>query len=105
MPDVLKNKQYRSYNRVSRYSNFPFYYHTLDKKYIYGTTKYLSDKTAYTMHTVKRNDTYDTLALQYYSNSTYYWIICSFNHIQDPFTPPKEGTKLKIPVFSSISYE
>lgn len=104
MPDVLKNKSYRQYDHISRYSIFPYYYHTIDNKYIYGTTKYLNNETAYTMHKVVLNDTYDSLALQYYNNPTLYWIICSYNHVQDPFIPPKEGINLKIPVFSSISY-
>ena len=33
--DILKDKQYKDYSSISRYNNFPFYYHAKDKKYIY----------------------------------------------------------------------
>lgn len=103
--NVLANKQMRQYSMVSRYSGFPLYYHRLDDKYVYGTTAYLSDDTAYILHKVERNETYDILALQYYNNPTYYWIICSYNHIQDPYTRPKEGEYIKIPSISAIQYK
>lgn len=103
--DVLKNKSYRQHNRLSRYSSFPNYFNTLDGKYIGGTTAYLKDTTSYSVRKIHKNDTYDSLALYYYNNPTYYWIICSFNHIQDPFTEPKEGTYIKIPAISTIEFE
>ena len=103
--DVLKNKTYKQYDRLSRYSNFPYYYNTLDNKFIYGTTKYLDDTTPYVLVKVKDRDTYDSLALDYYNNPTYFWIICSYNHIQDPFKTPKVGSFIKIPILSTISYE
>lgn len=102
--DVLTNKSYKSYDRLSRYSNFPYYYNIVDNKYIYGVTAQLNDNTSYVVHVVKKNDTFDTLALYYYGNPTYYWIICDFNHIQDPFTELKQGDKIKIPTFSTIEY-
>lgn len=103
--DVLKNKQYKDYNTLSRYSVVPFYYNTLDNKYEYGTTYHLDNSTQYTLHTVKYRETYDTLALKYYRNPTYYWAICDFNRIQDPFSHPKVGTKLKIPTLSKLEFE
>lgn len=104
--EVLKNKSYKdNYSKLSRYSLFPYYYHTLDDKYISGTTAYLSDETTYTMHTIKRNETFDSLALEYYNNPTLYWIICSFNRIQDPFIKLKEGEQIKIPSLSNIEYD
>lgn len=103
--DVLKNKTYKQYNRLSRYSNFPYYYNTLDNKYVEGTTKYLDNTTLYKLVIVKDGDTYDSLALKYYNNPTYYWIICSYNHIQDPFKKPKPNTYIKIPSLSDISYD
>jgi hypothetical protein len=102
---VLLNKSYKQYKKMSRYSPFPFYYHSKDDKYIYGKTAYLKDDTLYTLYTVKRNDTLDSLALDFYNNPTYYWIICSFNHIQDPFNPLREGQKLKIPSLSNIEFD
>lgn len=103
--EVLKNKQYRNYNRLSRYANFPYYYNSLDDKYVVGITAYLKDTTSYSVHTVVAGDTYDSLALYYYNNPTYYWIICSFNRIQDPFIEPEIGTTLRIPSISTIQFE
>ena len=102
---VLTNKTYKNYDRWSRYSSFPYYYHTKDDKYVYGTTQYLDDTTVYTLYTVKRNDTLDSIALDYYNNPTYFWIICSFNHIQDPFIELKEGQQLKIPSISNLKFK
>ena len=34
--DVLKDKNIETFDYVCRYSTVPFYYHTLDDKYIYG---------------------------------------------------------------------
>lgn len=103
--DLLVNKRYKQPSYLSRYTTFPYYYHILDKKYVQGTVAYLSDKTLYTIHTVKHGDTFDNLALKYYNNPTYYWIICSFNRIQDPFMTLKVGDTLKIPSMSNIEFE
>lgn len=102
--EVLTNKSYKDYNYVSRYSPSPYYYHILDDKYITGTAKQLSDKTVCFEYIVKRNDTYDKIALRYYNNPTFYWIICSFNRIADPFENPKPGSRLKIPSISAIEF-
>ena len=101
---VLTNKKYQAYDKLSRYSAFPIYYHNIDKKWVGGTTLYLSDDTPYNSYRVQPGDTYDNLALYYYNNPTLFWVICSFNHIQDPFVPPKEGTIINIPVLSNIRY-
>lgn len=103
--DVLDKKSYKEYTKLSRYSHFPYYYHTLDDKYIYGKTAYLKDSTVYSIYTVKRNDTWDSLALEFYNNPTLYWIICSFNRVQDPYTELKEGQQIKIPSISNIEFE
>lgn len=101
---TLTNKQYKIFGPISRYSPFPIYFNNLDKKWVGGTTQYLRDDTPCTYCRVQAGDTYDNLALYYYNNPTLYWVICSYNHIQDPFEPPKVGTTLAIPVLSSISY-
>ena len=100
----LTDKSYKTYNRLSRYSIFPYYFDVFNDKFVYSTTAQLSDKTVYSNYVVKRNDTYDSIALEMYNNPTYYWIICDFNRISDPFVKPKEGTILKIPTVSTISY-
>lgn len=102
--DVLSNKEYKTYDRVSRYSAFPTYYNSLYDKYVYGTTTHLSGDTDYTLYKVQRGDTYDSIALAQYNNPTYFWIICNFNHIIDPFQNPPEGVYLKIPSISTIEF-
>ena len=103
--EVLKNKSYTDSDQLSRYTPFPYYYHTKDNKYVRGITSYLKDTTVYSLYEVQRGDTFDSIALEYYNNPTLYWIICSFNHIQDPFKKPIEGTYIKIPTISTISYD
>lgn len=102
--DILKNKSYKSYNRLSRYSTVPYYYNTRDKKHVVGTGTNLDDTTNFSVHKVIKGDTYDTLALRYYNNPTYFWIICDYNRIQDPFVDPEVGTTLYIPLLSKISF-
>ena len=103
--DILKNKAYKKYRKFSRYSNFPYYYNTVDNKYVYGITSYLNGETPYIWHKIKGGDSFDSLALYYYNNPTLYWIICDFNKIQDPFIELKEGEKLKIPSFSTLTFD
>lgn len=101
---VLTQKTYKNYDRISRYSSFPYYYNNLDSKYMYSTSLYLDNTTQYSNYKVARGDTYDSIALAMYNNPTYFWIICDFNRILDPFNPPKEDTTLKIPVISTLKY-
>ena len=102
--DVLKDKKYKSYDKLSRYTIFPYYYHTIDKKYVYGTTSHLNENNLYKLYKVQPNDTWDKIALEAYNNPVYYWIICDFNGIQDPFEEPLVGSYVKIPVLSTIGY-
>lgn len=102
--DTLTNKQYKSYEKLSRYNNFPYYFDTLSDKYVYGTTSYLKDDISYTIHYAAEGDTWDSLALNYYNNPTFFWIICDFNRVQDPFTEIKVGTAIKIPSFSELDF-
>lgn len=103
--DAIKNKSYKQYDKLSRYNNFPYYYHTLDNKYIYGTTAWLNDETPYTLYTVQTGDTIDKLSLYYYNTPTYYWIICDFNRISDPYMTLEKGMKIKIPSISGLSFD
>jgi len=61
--DVLTSKQLRQYNNLSRYQEVPFYFHTIDNKYIVGIGKPLKTTTKYTEYTSKAGDTFDSLAL------------------------------------------
>ena len=104
--EALTDKQYRTYQKVSRYSPFPVYYNRFDNKYVSGMTSWLSqENTPWTSYKVKQGDTLDSIALYFYNNPTYYWVLCDFNRILDPFEYLEEGTILKIPTFSRIEFE
>lgn len=105
MRDVIKNKAYLQYSKISRYSAFPYYWNETDGKYMGGTTNQLDDTTDFVYYETNPGDTYDSIALKYYDNPTYYWVICDFNRILDCFEKPKVGTRLKIPTFSQLKYK
>ncbi len=102
---VLEDKQYKSYNYFSRYTSFPYYFNSIDKKYIYGVTSQLSKDSTYALHKVTKTDTIDSIALYYYNNPTFFWVICDFNNIQDPYIKLEEGTLLKIPTMSELKFK
>lgn len=104
--DVLNSKQTKQYDYVSRYYRFPFYYNSIDNKWVYGVTNQLNNKTEYVAHKVTPTDTLDNLALKYYGRPDYYWIIADFNRIQDPYIDLKlKFDVINIPSLSSIGYE
>jgi len=70
--DVLKNKSRISYPYISRYAAFPIYYHTIDKKFLYGITNQLSQDTPYVEVSVTAEDTFDSLSNKYYGRPDYY---------------------------------
>lgn len=103
--DVLKNKKYNHADYVCRLSPFPYYYHSTDKKYIYGVGANIKKDLSYVIHRVNSNDTFESLALKYYNNPTLYWIIADFNDFRDTFITIKDFTDtLKIPNVASISF-
>lgn len=104
--NVLKDKQTRDYDSLSRYAPIPFYYNTKDNKYIYGLTKQLGSDTTYVSHKLKEYDTLDSLALFYYGRPDYYWIIADFNKIQNPLIKLIDKFEtIKIPSISYIYFE
>lgn len=102
---ILDNKQYKHYSYFSRYEGIPYYYHKDDRKYIYGTTSHINQDIEYNLYEVKINDTLDTIALDFYNNPTFFWVIADFNHIQDPYKKLTIGETLKIPVLNEITFE
>ena len=103
--DTLKNKMYHSFDYLSRYTDVPYYYDTLQNKEIYGIGTNLKKTSEFITHVVKSNDTLNSLALKYYNNPTFWWVIAYFNNIQDPFKPIRDKyTTLKIPSISSIEF-
>lgn len=102
---VLKNKAYKQYETMSRYSPFPYYFHTEDGRFTYGMTAHLKDDTPYQTYYVQHGDTLDSIALKFYNSPTKYWIICSFNRIRNPYKELIVGESLKIPSLSSIEFD
>lgn len=105
MAEILKNKSYKHYNYISRYEITPYYFHSLDNKYVYGTTYPMSKDISYLIHKVQKNDTFDSLSLKYYTTPLYYWVIMDYNNIQDPFTELQEGQELYIPTLTAVGFE
>ena len=103
--DKLVNKTFKSYDYISRYSSFPCYYNSEDNKYIQGLTSWLNEGSVYILHEVKEDETLDSIALDSYSNSTFFWVIADYNKIRDPYKKLKVGTMLKIPTLSDISFK
>ena len=105
MPDILTRKQYRDFNKVCRYAGIPYYYNTRDERFMVGMATNLREDTPHRLHKVTDEDTLDSLALYYYNNPTYFWIIADYNRIQDPYAKLPIGSKLKIPTFAAIEFE
>lgn len=103
--DTLKNKTYASFDYLSRYTSVPYYYDTLADKQIYGIGTNLKTTSEFVTHKVKSNDTLNSLALKYYNNPTFWWVIAYFNNIQDSLKPLRDKYEtLKIPSISSIEF-
>ena len=104
--DVLKNRSQANYDYISRYAKFPYFYHDLDNKYIYGMTRWLKDSTPYVIIKLTPDMTLDSLANKYYGRPDYFWIIADFNRITDPFINLYQTMKeIKIPTISLLEYE
>lgn len=103
--DRVKNKSFKDYTYISRYTKFPYYYHELDDKYFYGITEDLNKNIEFTIHKVNDYDTLDLLALTYYGRPDFYWIIADFNGVKDPFIKLSDNFKsIKIPSLNQIYY-
>ena len=103
--DDLTNKRYAQFDYTSRYASVPYYYNTRDKKEIYGLSKNMLKDAQWVAHKVTDDDTLDKLALTYYNNPTYWWIIAYFNDIQDAFIRLKDKYDIiKIPSITNISF-
>ena len=103
--DILKDRQTKTYEYVSRYSTFPFYYNTLDNKYIYGLTRALDKNVEYVAHKVTQFDTLDYLSFKYYGRPDLYWVIADFNNIIDPYKKLwKNYSIIKVPSLSAIGF-
>ena len=103
--DTLKNKRYEIYDYTSRYTGVPYYHDTLCDRKIYGIGTNMLKNIAFTSHKVSEFDTLDSLALKYYNNPSYWWIIAYFNDIQDAFITLKDKFDvIQIPSIASIEF-
>jgi hypothetical protein len=103
--DTLKNKNYESYDYLSRYTQVPYYFDTIKQREIYGIGSNLDKSIPYVSHKLTSEDTLHSLSLQYYNNPTYWWVIAYFNDIQDAFVHLiKHYTIIKIPNIASVTF-
>jgi len=103
--DTLKDKRYENFDYISRYTPVPYYYDTLGDREVYGIGSNLKKDTSFVTHKLTIDDTLDSLALRYYNNPTYWWIIAYFNDIQDAFKPLLEQMDvIQIPAIASIEF-
>ena len=93
--NTLRTKKYLNFGYIARGSGVPYYYDTIKDRNIMGIGKDLKKDIPYFTHETKRGETLDYLALKYYNNPTYWWIIAMFNDIQDAFI---ENLKERYPV-------
>lgn len=84
---------------MSRYENNPIK-KTFDGNEVYRTRIYpnipLKDTDVYVM--TETGDRLDTLAFQYYEDSSLWWIIAAANNIHDAPMGLQDGTILRIPL-------
>ena len=103
--NVLKDKSSKTYLYTSRYATLPYYYNTLDKKYMYGISKNLNTNTDYVLHNLVDSDSLDSLALKYYGRPDLFWVIADFNNLNDPYTRLVDKmSSIKIPALSGIAW-
>lgn len=103
--NVLKDKSSRTYFYTSRYATLPYYYNTLDKKYMYGISKNLNTNTDYVLHNLVDSDSLDSLALKYYGRPDLFWVIADFNNLNDPYIRLVDKmSSIKIPALSGITW-
>ena len=104
--EKLTNKRYNSYDYPCRYTGVPCFYDQETQTDLSGIGAQMSNQTAFVSHSVKPEDTLDSLALTYYNNPTYWWVIAYFNRINDPFIQlSKKFSILKIPSIASIVFK
>lgn len=103
--DTFKNKRFGSFNYTSRYTGIAYYYDSEAQKDVYGIVKPMQKGTSWIAHKLKQEDSLDSLALKYYNNPTFWWVIAFFNNINDPFIKLNEHFDIiRIPNISSIVF-
>lgn len=103
--DILTNKRVNRFEYICRYTGVPYYYNTEDQRDIMGLGQNMLKDIPWVAHKVLPEDTWDSLALTYYNNPSYWWVIAYFNDVQDSLAPIEEKFKVvKIPSISEIRF-
>ena len=103
--DTLKKSGGKSYGYLSRYSGVSIFYDTICDREVYGMIKDIKKDISCVTHWLATTDTLDYLALKYYNNPTYWWVIAMYNDIPDAFAPlTPRYAKLQIPNLASLSF-
>ncbi len=101
----LKNKHFIHYDYKNRDAQTPVYFNTKFQMEVMGIGTNIKKNAPFIIHNVMPGDTLDNLSLRYYNNPTYWWVICQFNLIFDPFIHLADRYKtLRIPSISSIEF-
>jgi hypothetical protein len=104
--EKLIDKRFETFDYTSRYTGVPYFYDPQSGKDVYGIGQQIQFNTPYIAHQVKTWDTLDSLALKYYNNPTYWWVIAYFNKINDPFIQlSSKFSIIKIPNLASIVFK
>lgn len=107
--EVLSNKTAKTSEYFSRYNGLYYYFNDLDNKYQLQTGSWLKQIATVNgtqVYKVQKGDTWDKIALKFYKNPTYYWILCDYNRVIDPFVEPKVGDEIEIPTLgTSLQFE
>ena len=104
--EKLTKKKYSQFDYTCRYTGVPYYFDSEKSREVMGIGEQLSTDSPFVSHKVTPEDTLDSLALTYYNNPTYWWIIAYFNRISDPFISLiSKYSIIKIPSISSIKFE
>ena len=86
----------------TKMENFFTVYQSASGEYFYNilnTINFKSDNIAdytYEWYTVVLGDTYTYISYKHYNTINLWWLICSFNNIQNPTALPQPGESIKI---------
>ena len=62
------------------------------------------DSTTFNTYFTKPNDTWASISFKHYNRIDLWWMIASFNRIDNTFLPPKPGTRLKVPTPDTVRF-
>jgi len=99
----MKQNEITSLPTVSyyRYENFFNVYKDKNGFYFYNLLCNInlfpaSNSNVEDNYVVKFNDTWASIAYNYYNTMDLWWLVCAYNKIQNPVIRPSFGTKIKL---------